>query len=218
MDWQLLNGVPADEVRLVLSIARRRRFRAGEVVFHRDDPADSLHLVSSGRFAIQVITPFGQTVTIAIRGPGSHFGEMALVGTHPQRAATVLALEPSETFAVYQDDFARLRAQHPSLDDALIAFLANEVRSLNERLLEALYVPVGRRVVRRILELSSAGAGDDGEVTVRLTQEELAAFAGATRATVNRVLRAEERRGTIRLERGRVVVLDRETLTRRARA
>ena len=80
MEWRLLEGVPADQVRELLQVARRRRFSRNEVVFHRDDPGDSLHLISKGRFAIQVMTPLGETATIAIRGPGESFGEMALVG------------------------------------------------------------------------------------------------------------------------------------------
>ena len=44
-----------------------RTFRKGEVVFHRGDSADSLHLISKGRFKVQVLTPFGEPATIAIR-------------------------------------------------------------------------------------------------------------------------------------------------------
>ena len=79
MQWPLLADVPEEEVRLVLSVARRRRFGRGEVVFHRDDPGDSLHLIAAGHFAIKVMTPLGDTVTIGVRGPGENFGEMALV-------------------------------------------------------------------------------------------------------------------------------------------
>jgi CRP-like cAMP-binding protein len=52
---------------------------------------------------------------------------------------------------------------------------------------------------------------------VPLTQEDLAALAGTSRATVNRVLRAEAKRGAIALARGRTTVLEREALERRAR-
>ena len=41
--------------------------------------------------------------------------------------------------------------------------------------------------------------------------------AGTTRSTVNRILRNKAKRGTIKLERGRTIVLDREQLARRAR-
>jgi CRP-like cAMP-binding protein len=56
--------------------------------------------------------------------------------------------------AVYREEFEQLCRQHPSVDRMLFAFLADEVRSLNERLLEALYLPVEKRVLRRLLELA----------------------------------------------------------------
>jgi CRP-like cAMP-binding protein len=202
-------------VRRLVSVARRRRFSRGEVVFHRDDPGDSLHLIQKGRFAIRIMTPLGETVTIAVRGPGDSFGEMALVDENARRAATVAALEEAETLAVYQAEFHRLRKEHPTIDRVLIGFLAAEVRRQNQLLLEALYVPAERRVLRRLLELTDSYATPDGEVP--LTQEQLAELAGTSRATVNKVLREEQRRGNLELRRGRTVVLEPEELQRRAR-
>jgi CRP-like cAMP-binding protein len=217
MAWRLLADVPEEDVRELLKLARRRRFARNEVVFHRDDPGDSLHLIEKGRFSIRVMTPLGDVATIAVRGPGESFGEMALVAAEPRRSATVTALEDSETFSVFRDDVMRLRRQHPAIGDALLQFMVSEIRMLNERLLEALYLPVEKRVLRRLLELAELyGAGSD-EVVIPLTQESLAELAGASRPTVNQVLRDEEKRGTVRLERGKTVVLDRETVARRAR-
>ena len=217
-EWRLLEGVPAEEVRRLLEVARRRTFRRGEVVFHRDDPADSLHLVVKGRFAIRVTTPLGDQATITVRGPGDSFGEMAVVGLDAKRSATVEALEEAETFCVYEQEFHRLRREHPEVTDLVIRFLVSEVRMLNERLLEALYVPVERRVLRRLNELGRLYArGDDQQVEIPLTQEELAGLAGATRATVNGVLRDAEKKGLLELGRGKTRVLDPEELARRAR-
>jgi uncharacterized membrane protein len=50
-----------------------------------------------------------------------------------------------------------------------------------------------------------------------MTQEDLAGLAGTSRATVNRVLRDEERRGVVELARGRTAILDLKQLRRRAR-
>jgi CRP-like cAMP-binding protein len=210
-----VTGVPEEDVRRLVSVARRRRFSRHEVVFHREDPADSLHLVNKGRFAIRIMTPLGDTVTIGLRGPGDSFGEMALVAEGGKRSATVAALEEAETLAVYVADFHRLRREHPSVDQVLIAFLAGEVRRQNELLLEALYIPVERRVLRRLAELGELYA--DRDAVVPLTQEELAEMAGTSRATVNRVLREEQERGTVELRRGKTVVLDRGEIARRAR-
>ena len=215
MRWRLLEDLPEADVQRLVSVSRRRRFDRNEVIFHRDDPADSLHLIEKGRVAVRVSTPLGDTVTITVRGPGWSFGEMALVGAS-RRTATVAALDQTETLAVYKDDFEQLRREHPSVDKLLFAFLVGEIRLLEERLLEALYLPVERRVLRRLGELT-AKTDDRQPLEVPLTQEELAELAGTTRSTINRILRDEARRGTIRLERGRTIVLDREEIARRAR-
>jgi CRP/FNR family transcriptional regulator, cyclic AMP receptor protein len=217
MGWRLLSDVAAEDVRMLLSVARRRRFQRGEVVFHRDDPGDSLHLIVSGRFAIRVMTPLGDMVWIAVRGPGENFGEMALVEDDARRSATVSALEDAETFAVRKPEFDGLRQRYPGIDRVLIAFLAGEIRTLDERLLEALYLPVDRRLLRRLRELSEVYRQPDGSAVIPLTQEELAEFAGAARATVNRVLREEQARGTLELQRGKTRILNQEELATRAR-
>jgi CRP-like cAMP-binding protein len=71
-------------------------------------------------------------------------------------------------------------------------------------------------VLRRVCELTELYRAGDGEVVVPLTQEEIAELAGTSRATVNRVLREAERRGSVELRRGRTAVLDLDELLRRA--
>ena len=217
MEWALLAGVPDDDVRELLRVARRRRFARNEIVFHRDDPGDSLHLIQKGRFSLRVATPLGDVATIAVLGPGDSFGEMALLAEEPRRSATVTALEEAETFAVHRTEFEQLRSRHPEVDRILLRFLAGELRRMNERMLEALYVSAEKRTLRRLVELADLYRSADGEIVVTLTQESIAELAGVARPTVNAVLRDEEKRGTIALERGRTRIVDLDELTRRAR-
>lgn len=216
MHWPLLEGVSEQELREILQIARRRTFVRNEVVCHRGDPADSCHLIAAGRFAIRIMTPVGDTVTVGVRGPGATFGEMALLVEDGRRTATVAALEKGETYSIYRTDFDQIRQKHPQAERFLWAFLVNEVRVLNERLLEALYLPVDKRVRRRLVEMADLyGEARDGPIEIPLTQEVLAEMAGAARPTVNQVLREEERRKTIELARGRTIVRDIDALRQR---
>src|SRR5215210_4160671 len=143
---------------------------------------------------------------------------MAVVGQKARRSATVDALEEAETFCVYEGDFARLRREQPQVTEVVVGLLANEVRVLNERLLEALYLPVTRRVLRRLNELARLYRHDARErIEIPLTQEELAGLAGTTRATVNSVLRDAEQRGLLELRRGKTTIIDQGQLERHAR-
>jgi CRP/FNR family transcriptional regulator, cyclic AMP receptor protein len=213
MDWPLLAGIPEDDVRVLLGIARRRTFAKGEVVFHRDDPADSLHLVVRGRFGARVVTPLGDSVLVDVLGPGQSFGELALLVPDARRSATVEALEAGETRSVYQDDFASLQREHPGVKDVLMRLLADQLRRATDRLVEAHYVDAETRVRRRLSELATTTE----DRVVRLTQEDLAALAGTSRATVNRVLGEEARLDAVALGRGSTTVLDLDSLERRCR-
>src|SRR5262249_59588002 len=64
MQWQLFGDLPPEEVRRVLSMARTRTFGRGAALFHEGDPADSVHLIAKGRFAVRVTTPLGETATL----------------------------------------------------------------------------------------------------------------------------------------------------------
>jgi CRP/FNR family transcriptional regulator, cyclic AMP receptor protein len=213
VEWPLLADLPPEDVRQLLAIARRRTFSRGEVVFHRDDPADSLHLVVRGRFGARVLTPLGDNVLVEVVGPGQSFGELALLLPDARRSATVEALEAGETRSVRRDDFVLLQREHPGVKDVLLRLLAEQLRRSTDRVVEAHHVDAETRVRRRLLDLATTY---DGGV-VPLTQEDIAAMAGTSRATVNRVLREEEGRGTVVLGRGRTSVLDVDALERRCR-
>ena len=212
MEWPLLAGVPAQEVARTLEIARRRTFARDEVVFHEGDPADTVHLIDSGRAVVRSTTRHGQRVTLAVLGPGDAFGELALLDASTRRSATVAAIEPLVTHAIYEADFHRLRRVHPQLSEVIIALLTERVRLLDAQLLDALYLPADLRVRKRVAELAERYEGADVETVIPLRQEDIADLAGTSRATVNRVLREEARRGTVRLTRGRTTVLDRDRL------
>jgi CRP-like cAMP-binding protein len=216
--WSLLDGIPEDDRRRVLAATRRRRFGRREVLFHEGDPGDTVHLIDRGRVAVRITTPLGDVATINVRGSGDVVGELALLDPNSRRTATVVALEASETLALHRDQFTELRSKHPSVDRFLVAILACEVQRLSNLLVEALYVPVDTRVVRRLLSLVEVYAGEAGRATeVPLTQEELASLAGTSRATVNRVLGEAEQEGAIEVRRGRIVIQDSSMLERRAR-
>lgn len=217
IDTRLFSGLPEAELRRLLSVARRRRFQRGQVVFHRGDPADSLHLVLKGRFTARVVTQRTDSVMVAIHGPGEAFGELALVDPVP-RSTTVTAVEAGETLAIAREDFDRVRREYPEVNEVLVQLLAARVRSASDLLLEAIFVPAETRVLRRLLELVGHYGEGEAETPISLTQEDIAALAATSRATANRVLRAEQERGTLRLARGRTVVLDPADIARRARS
>lgn len=205
-EWPILSPLTPDERRQLLVLARRRRFAKGEVVVHRDDPAETLHLVRSGCLAVRVLTPLGDVATLTLVGPGEAVGEMGLIRRERMRTATIQAVAPTETHAIDRSVFDGLRRDHPAVDAMLVQILADRVAELTDRLMDALYTPAPRRVTSLIERLSDAYRDASGTATIPLTQDELAGLAGTSRLTVSRVLGGMRRDGRVEVRRGRLVV------------
>ena len=215
MDSPYLAVLSAEDRQEVLRAARRRRFARKEVIFHEGDPADTFHLLDRGHVGVRTTTPLGDVALLRVLGPGEAFGEMALIDPAP-RKATIVALDACETLAFHRASFDGLRRDHPEVDRLLLNAMVVEVRRLSSQLLEMMYVPVEQRLYRRLVDLAKVyGAGD--ATIIPLTQDDLAQLTGTTRQTSNRILRAAEASGLLRVGRGRIELLDMEGLARRGR-
>lgn len=210
---------PAERAR-VLEAAVTGRYARGDNVVQEGERGESLHIVRSGRLVVRVSTPDGATATLAVLSTGDSFGELALLGVDHVRTATVVALEPSETLVLTRGSFDALRREHPAVEQLLTQALARRVQELSSSLLEALYVPVERRVVARLVDLAVIyGDGTPRpSVTVPITQDDLAGMAGTTRPTTNQVLQRLADEGVLALGRGRIELLEVESLRKRAAA
>ena len=213
---ELFRDLPEPELRRLVAIGQRRRFARNEVVFHRGDPADALHLIVKGRFAARVESNLGDSVTVSVHGPGDAFGELALLDLEQDRSTTVAALEPGETYAVRREDFTRLRREYPAVHEVLARLLAARVRRISELYVEAIFLTAETRVLRRLHELGVLYGNGEPGTTIALSQQEIAGLAATSRVTVNRVLRAEAAHGTVTLQRGHTTINDPAALARRA--
>jgi CRP-like cAMP-binding protein len=210
----LLDVLPEAVRTELLSATSMRRFRQHEVVFHEDDPGDSLHIVDGGLFVARSSSTLGHVLLVNVFEAGSIFGELAVLDEGSRRSATVSAARNGRTRVLRRDDLSRLRQGRsgPAIDQFLFRVLIERNRRLNDQLIDLLFTPAPRRIQRQLLRLEDLGLGPDGHGWIAVTQEDLAQMTATTRATVNRVLRDLERRGTVQLGRGRVRVSDRRRL------
>jgi CRP/FNR family transcriptional regulator, cyclic AMP receptor protein len=212
MRWAIFDGLAPEDRDEALGFCRPTRHRRGDTVFLQGDFGDALYLIESGRVLVQIATRDADIATVAVLGPGSVFGEQALVSASDRRIASIVAVEPLELLKLSRTDFERLRVSHPSVDRFLFAIIARQTADLTEQLLEALYVPAETRVILRLARVADAYGAGSATVSIPLTQEQIASIAGTTRPTVNRVLRSAAAAGALRLGRGRVDIVDRKRL------
>ncbi|MCA1841903.1 MAG: Crp/Fnr family transcriptional regulator [Actinobacteria bacterium] len=217
MDFALFGSLSTEESRRVLASSRRRRFARREVLFHEGDPGDTLHLIDKGRVAVRITTPLGDVATVDVFGRGDAVGLLAILEEGGRRHATVTALEATETLSLDRGQLDELRLAHRAIDRFLMEMLAAHLRRADTQLVEALFVPVERRLLRRLEHLCRVYDSGAGEVQIPLTQEDLSSMAGTSRATTNRGLRQLEDDKVVTLARNRVHVFDTDEVARRAR-
>ena len=212
--WALLDGLPEAERHHVLVESRLRRFARNEVIFHHGDPGESLHLLAEGHVGIRIFTPLGDIATVRVVRPGEFFGELAVVSPGP-RNATAVALDRVATLSLSRRQLEELRLKHDQIDAPIIAALATEVRRLANQVVDVMYLPADKRLWKILADLTVTYGSDDAPTsTVPLAQAVLAQLTGCTRPTANRILRAGEEEGAIRLGHGSVEILDHRLLSK----
>ncbi len=190
-----------------------RRYRRGDTVVEQGDPTANVYLIQAGHAAVRTLTPYGDTVTTTVLGPGAGFGEVAQLTEQQTRSASVVALEPMVVRVLPAVVFADLRARVPAVADALSITLAERLRDLTDRFAELAFESVQRRCGRRILQLAEQFSTDSASAAViPLTQEDLAGIVGATRPTVNQIVGQFAAQGLVVVRRGALEVPDRHRL------
>ena len=217
MDWKILASINIDDQRRLLASAHRRRFRRGDIIFYEGDPAEALHLLAVGHVTVSITIPNGESAIVSILGPGAVFGELALVSRNETRAATIRALEHSESLSLSRSQFEMLREASPTIDQFLIEVLATRLRTVDSYLMEALFIPAHKRVLRRLLAVGRLyQSNSTGVIRVPISQDILASMAGTSRPTANQVLRAAITDGIIQVRRSMITILQPDELAKRA--
>ena len=198
--------------REVAAHTRPRRFARDEVIFHREDPAAHLYVIVSGSVKVSIPDEEGHEVVVAVEREGAVFGELALFDDAP-RSATVTALAETHVLTLSREDFLGVLARSPRANRAILRLLARTVRRASGRIEDLVFLDVPGRVAKCLLDLAGAKGGTE----VELTQDDLAAFVGATRVSVNRALADLESLGAIAIGRRHIELKDTSLLKRHVR-
>jgi CRP-like cAMP-binding protein len=204
-----LTALSDEERRSIEARMLPRRFRRGEVVVAQGDPSTNVYLLDAGHVAVKVATPHGDTITTAVLGPGSGFGEVAQFVEDESRMATVVALDDVAVRILPGRVFAELRARVPAVDTALAQLIAGRLRDISDRFAEITSESVQRRCGRRLVELAEMfGDGRAHGAVIPVTQDDLASLVGASRPTVNQIVGGFAAEGLVSLRRGEIAVPD----------
>ncbi len=117
--------------------ATTRSYGEGAMIVRQGDTSMSFYVVLQGRVRVEhEAEGRAGTSTLEELGPGGAFGEMGLIDDMP-RAASVIAIEPSECALLARWDFQNELREDPEIALALLPVLNARIRDLNARLARA---------------------------------------------------------------------------------
>jgi len=185
--------------------AGQRRLERGEVLGVAGAPCEWVYFAMRGRIRATKMSPAGREQVINEIWPPEPFylvpaldGGPLPVSTQAATRATVLVLASR--------DMLSLLDRHPVLACALATLLAHRLRKISELVGELSLQTVPERLAKFLLDIARSTPPH------RLTQYEMAVHLGTVREVVSRTLSDFQTRGWLRVDRGRIEILDSDAM------
>jgi len=208
---QLLASLSDEALARLAQVALRREFGPGEAIILEGMDCEAAYFLLEGRARVSRSSPGGREQVLARLGPGQAFNTVPPFCDRGTNHATVVALTPVVLYALPRAAMLRLVTEIPELALAFLRDFAARLDHLSDLVEDLSLRSVRGRLARFLLEHADEGALDRG-----WTQDEIAAQIGTVRDVVGRTLRAFADAGLIRIDRQRIVLLQRQALEEEA--
>lgn len=184
--------------------------RRGKIFYMPEDTSEVLFLLKEGKVQLYRISPDGKKLVIATVGPGTVFGEMALIGQGMHNTFAE-ATEDCVLLVMSREDVERLLVTKPKVALRIFEALGSRLKETEARLEEIAFKGIPARLASLLLQL----AEERGSNTISgLTHQDLGEQIGTYRETTTQTLNTFRADGLIEIGRKRITILDREGLQR----
>ena len=193
-----------------------RRFRPGEVLIHRDTPALAVLSIHSGRVKLIRFASHGDEVLVGLCGPGELLGVREVLGAVPYQVSAV-TIEPSIVCTVPRESFLNAVQDCPELARRLLRQLAEDALSTEAQLVARAHLSVAARTARLLVALTDrrpVTPGLPAAIPISMGRDEMALRVGTTRESLSRALHQFAVRGAVKLDGGKIRVVDLSILER----
>ena len=210
----LFNELDEDTLRALAARAIERRFQKDEILFVAGEEARGLYVIVEGAVRAFRESADGREQVIHVERAGATVAEVPVFddGAFP---STVAAETDSVLLFIDKRDVRSLCLEHPQIALAALKVLAGRLRRCAE-LVETLSLrEVGQRLARFLLaEARARGVRTKNgfEVTLTITNQQIAARVGSVREVVSRALTRLQQDGLVALKGRRLSIPDEESL------
>ncbi len=191
----------------VLAYAQPRALRARAKLFATGDAGSALYLVLSGWIKLSRPGENGRDIVLELAGPGSLFGEIAVLCGQP-RAADAVALSTCRVIAIDGRALTTALRAHPDSLFAVVRLLAERLARTTAQMADSV-LPAEPRLARALLRLAALDPRPSRvglAIDLGLSQGDLGEITGLARESINKLLSAWRDQGFVTLE-GRTVTL-----------
>ena len=208
------NELPDSIVDQLVAICKPKKLQASELLHRKNDPADGLYCVLSGRIRISNYTIKGKELILTWLQPGNWFGEISLFDGLP-RTHDAHAEEETELLKIPATAFSTLLARQPELYPHFTRLLCQRVRATFSLIDETAALSLKGQLCKRLLLLGEGmeqQKSADSPSSLSLSQESLALLLNTSRQTVNKLLQEIQHENAIELHYGKIKILKYEKL------
>jgi CRP/FNR family cyclic AMP-dependent transcriptional regulator len=161
------------------------RYKKGQAVFSKGDPADAVFYIKKGRIGLRVASEQGKEATIGLEATEAFLGDECITG-QARRSSSAVAMTDCEVLRVEKATMARALYHDPNFAEVFIAHLFSRIKWLEEKLIDQLFNSSEKRLVRTLLQLADFGKEGENEAVIgKVSQSTLAEMIGTTRSRVN---------------------------------
>ncbi len=207
----LFSGLPEPFFTALQACAAIKKYPAKSIITWEGDECLSVYFILEGRVELYQASPDGREQIIDRLGEGEAFNLAPAFKDSPVQQATARALEPCILMMIGQREFIHLMDQFPESYKALAKYFASRLVMMVEMIQNLSLHSVRVRLAKFLMREAEIGTDP------RWTQEDMARRLGTVRDVIGRTLRQFEDDGLIRITRQRILLLDRERLTRTAK-
>lgn len=205
---------------LLRSRARLRRVGKRQSLYTHGSPPDAIFCVKNGLIRLSVTAANGREAVLSLVEAGHWFGEVSVFSNAP-RLHNAIAVVDSELLVLSASDLHTIVDDNPKFLLEFLRLVCNRYKSAMQRVDAIILFPFPIRLAQRLMadiEAQPKMAGLQGDAVLKLSQESLAHMLGVSRQSVNRQLREWETQGLLKLEYGRIVIVDKTMLHHLAHA
>jgi CRP-like cAMP-binding protein len=204
----IFKGVSPEVMDQIAKRAQRRTLDKGELLFNVSDDSDALYVITKGRIRIWAVSAAGAEVTLNVQTPGAVFGEIGMLDGST-RTAGASAMMPTELIAISRKTFFDAMDRDPQLARNVIALLCQRLRWTSARMEDAALRQGPQRLARLLGHLArdhSRKTPKGLEISIKLTQGELAQWTAMSRESLNKLLNRWIDDGIIAQDKGILTV------------